>query len=113
MLATAVPGAAQQVSVFTPQGLGSCGEVVAAFRSSDRNQIKGIADFNSVVAWVWGYISAYNIYHDPEQQLNVPDGQTIELALTEYCRRCPTHMLSDATRDLVRQLKEGQQKPQG
>jgi hypothetical protein len=103
MLAAVVPCAAQRVSILKPLK-SSCGQIVAAAEGSQRNQILSIAESNANLGWVIGVLSAYHIYHGPEQQLEMPDLPSIKLALTEYCRRHPTHDLSDAMGELIEQL---------
>jgi hypothetical protein len=68
-------------------------------------------EMDTVVQWVWGFISAYNArgFFDVNvrrevSQVNPPDGSTVLLFMGQFCARAPTSYVVSGTLALLKDL---------
>lgn len=90
-------GAAEPPSVgFWVNGAGvvGCGKVLNHLESPDGKL--------QVTQWIWGYLSAYNEFHD--LQKDSPDKETVVAYVKNYCTQNPLKTLYNATRQMLSEL---------
>lgn len=75
----------------------NCGQYIEA-RRVDTPALR--QNINRLVAWEWGYLSAYNGYAN-DQQVAIPDRPTILAFLDSYCAVNPLKHMAYANQNLI------------
>ncbi len=100
-LLTGTAGAQREAFMMTPSPMSSCGDFMAARRSSEGNS--NIKAYWAVV-WAWGYMSSFNA-HSPNSTINIPaQTETVYLYFEKYCRENPLSDLVLGTSKLIQEL---------
>lgn len=97
----ALPGLAQTVPV-RGTGTFACGQYIEYRRTMERTHPQIIA----ITQWVWGYMSAYNLYRSQlfNSAIDPPDDVTILAYLEKFCRDHPLGTVLQGTRTLIEEL---------